>query len=81
MNTPCAAPTKLPHSPCVNICTAGPDGVCSGCGRTLQEISDWLRMDDARRRAVWQRLLAQGWQPVRGISGRARATKQPGRNT
>jgi predicted Fe-S protein YdhL (DUF1289 family) len=31
-------------------------GWCEGCLRTLDEIADWSRMDDAARRQVWLRL-------------------------
>ena len=58
-------PENLPTSPCVGICSAGFDDTCRGCGRTLQEISEWLFMSDAQRRAVWRRVLAQGWTPRR----------------
>jgi len=32
-------------------------GLCEGCLRTLAEIADWSRMDDAARRRVWGLLL------------------------
>lgn len=60
---PPALPEGLPQSPCVGICSACFDDVCRGCGRTLQEISNWLFMSDGERRQVWQRVLAQGWKP------------------
>ena len=41
-----------PHSPCINICSIGPHGWCSGCYRTLEEIADWIRLDGAARRVV-----------------------------
>ncbi len=44
-------------SPCINVCTVDPaTGLCRGCARTLQEISDWPRLDDAGMRAVWARI-------------------------
>ncbi len=50
-------------SPCISVCRmdAG-SGWCEGCWRTLAEIADWSRMDDARKRAVWEQLprRAQG---------------------
>jgi predicted Fe-S protein YdhL (DUF1289 family) len=31
------------YTPCVSICTHDPvTGLCRGCGRTLQEIEDWM---------------------------------------
>jgi predicted Fe-S protein YdhL (DUF1289 family) len=45
------------ESPCVKICTYdGASGLCSGCGRTLQEIGSWFSMTDAQRRAVMEQL-------------------------
>jgi hypothetical protein len=40
-------------SPCVRLCAIDhASGLCAGCGRTLQEIGNWLRYDDAKRRAI-----------------------------
>jgi hypothetical protein len=50
-----------PHvpSPCVSICTMHPlTPLCEGCFRTLSEIGEWSRVDDARKRQVWQ-LIAE----------------------
>ncbi len=45
-------------SPCVSVCRMDPGtGLCEGCLRTLAEIADWSRMDDAARRRVWGLLL------------------------
>jgi predicted Fe-S protein YdhL (DUF1289 family) len=42
------------QSPCVKICLYDPKRqLCSGCGRTLQEIGDWTALsDDAQRRIM-----------------------------
>ncbi len=46
-------------SPCVSICTMNPvSQLCEGCLRSLSEIGEWSRDDDARKRQVWQ-LIAQ----------------------
>ncbi|MBJ9976085.1 DUF1289 domain-containing protein [Pseudomonas sp. S75] len=42
-------------SPCVNICALDEQDICTGCQRTVQEITQWTRMDDDQRRAVIQR--------------------------
>ncbi len=40
-------------SPCVRLCTLDPDsGFCVGCGRTLNEIGNWMRYSDDERRAI-----------------------------
>ena len=38
-------------SPCVGVCRLEAF-VCVGCGRTLDEIAKWARMDDEERAAV-----------------------------
>jgi predicted Fe-S protein YdhL (DUF1289 family) len=38
-------------SPCRNIC-AVKGGVCTGCGRTLDEIAAWPTAPDDERRAI-----------------------------
>ncbi|HEY0265641.1 MAG TPA: DUF1289 domain-containing protein [Rhizomicrobium sp.] len=44
-------------SPCVKICTYDPEqGLCSGCGRTLEEIGAWSDLTDDQRRAVMAEL-------------------------
>ncbi len=39
-------------SPCVQICRLDAHEVCTGCGRTLDEIARWSRMSDDERRVV-----------------------------
>lgn len=40
------------ESPCVNVCRLDAKRVCTGCGRTIDEIAQWRAMSDAERRAV-----------------------------
>ena len=43
----------LIETPCVKICVLEPEsGFCIGCGRSRDEISDWLVMTADQRRAV-----------------------------
>lgn len=42
-------------TPCINICRLGPNGVCVGCKRTLEEISNWVKMTDQERDHVMKR--------------------------
>ena len=45
------------ESPCVNICLMDPEtGLCSGCGRTLEEIGSWYRLGDVERRRIMAEL-------------------------
>ena len=40
-------------SPCVNVCHMSPRlGVCTGCCRTLVEISRWSELGEAERARV-----------------------------
>jgi predicted Fe-S protein YdhL (DUF1289 family) len=52
MDTPIEVP-----SPCVAICRIDPaSGLCEGCARSLDEISDWLILEPLERLAVWDRV-------------------------
>ena len=42
-------------SPCVKICRLQ-DGVCIGCGRTQDEIREWVIMTDNQREEIMERL-------------------------
>ncbi|AZE74795.1 hypothetical protein C4K00_4596 [Pseudomonas synxantha] len=39
-------------SPCVSICALDEDDICTGCQRSVDEITRWSRMDNAERRVV-----------------------------
>ena len=45
-------------SPCVKVCRVA-DGVCVGCGRTLDEIRRWRTMTDDERAAVVARVTEE----------------------
>ncbi|NUT82464.1 DUF1289 domain-containing protein [Pseudomonas brassicacearum] len=47
-----SAPERPVPSPCVNICALDDDDVCTGCQRTVAEITRWSRMDNDERRSV-----------------------------
>jgi ABC-type hemin transport system substrate-binding protein/predicted Fe-S protein YdhL (DUF1289 family) len=48
-----APPETSPESPCIEICELSEDGsVCTGCGRTPDEIAAWPTLDDAGKRRV-----------------------------
>ncbi|KVL03831.1 DUF1289 domain-containing protein [Burkholderia cepacia] len=50
----------LPDSPCVGVCSTLFDDVCKGCGRTADEVSHWVFMNDEERRAIWERIRREG---------------------
>lgn len=31
-------------SPCIGVCTVGDNGLCMGCFRSMEEITNWLRL-------------------------------------
>jgi uncharacterized protein len=39
-------------SPCVDICRLDARGLCVGCRRTIEEITEWSRASEARRREI-----------------------------
>lgn len=44
-------------SPCVDVCRLhAATGWCEGCGRSIDEIAAWGRLDDESRRQVWAQL-------------------------
>jgi len=45
-----------PTSHCMNICVLDANRVCTGCGRTLDEIARWGRMSSGEQWAVIARL-------------------------
>jgi uncharacterized protein len=45
------------ESPCVKICALDSlTGLCSGCGRSLDEIGAWLNLSDTERRRIMAEL-------------------------
>ncbi|QZI69680.1 DUF1289 domain-containing protein [Pseudomonas protegens] len=46
------APERPVASPCVSICALDEQDICTGCQRTVDEITRWSRMDNTERRAV-----------------------------
>jgi uncharacterized protein len=43
-------------SPCVDICRLDAQGLCVGCRRTIEEITEWSRASEARRREILSEL-------------------------
>jgi predicted Fe-S protein YdhL (DUF1289 family) len=40
------------QSPCIAVCRLNGVQVCIGCGRTGNEIAEWLAASDTRRAAI-----------------------------
>jgi predicted Fe-S protein YdhL (DUF1289 family) len=47
-------------SPCIGVCTTLYDEICQGCGRTLNEVSNWVFLSDEEKTSVWKRIRADG---------------------
>ena len=44
-------------TPCISVCRMNEvTGLCEGCYRTLDEITQWSSADDQAKRAVWTRI-------------------------
>ncbi|MEM1274109.1 MAG: DUF1289 domain-containing protein [Pseudomonadota bacterium] len=64
-------------SPCVNICVVHPQArLCTGCFRTIEEISSWSRMSDADRAAVLEALPDRAGAFKKRRGGRAARLKR-----
>ena len=52
--------TMTIESPCILVCSIDmKTGYCFGCGRTRDEIGDWMTMSGTERRAVMDILPAR----------------------
>jgi uncharacterized protein len=48
------------ESPCIKLCVLDPvSGLCTGCGRTLDEIAQWASLTQSERRRVVDALPAR----------------------
>ncbi|WP_354445621.1 DUF3717 domain-containing protein [Ottowia thiooxydans] len=48
-------------TPCIAICsTSQGDPICKGCGRTEQEVQEWLGFSPYEKRVVWRRITKAG---------------------
>jgi len=44
-------------TPCINVCVIDPGTrLCSGCGRSIEEIAAWAAMTDAQRKLIMREL-------------------------
>ena len=60
------------ESPCVKICVIHPEArLCTGCLRSIDEITRWSKMAPEDRRAIMDALPARAGQLARRRGGRA----------
>ncbi len=53
-------PPRPVRTPCIQVCTVdGASGLCLGCLRSLPEIAQWSRLDEATREAILAELPAR----------------------
>lgn len=76
MNTPLWKRDEI-ESPCVQICVVHPETrICTGCYRTIDEITDWSRMTPEARRIIMDDLPARADQLNVRRGGRAARLKR-----
>ena len=76
MNTPLWKRDEI-ESPCVQICAVHPETrICTGCYRTIDEITDWSRMTSEARRTIMDDLPARADQLKVRRGGRAARLKR-----
>lgn len=64
-------------SPCINICVIHPEArLCTGCYRSIDEISQWSKMDADDRAVVMAELPARATLVVKRRGGRAARIKR-----
>lgn len=58
--------TLLPvPSPCVAVCKMDVSGtLCTGCLRTIPEITAWSRLDDPAKLAIWTLIEGRAQAPA-----------------
>lgn len=54
-----AAHAEPVQSPCIGVCTVGPENLCIGCLRSVEEIGGWLTYSEAERRGILAELPAR----------------------
>ncbi|MGR3549066.1 DUF1289 domain-containing protein [Pseudooceanicola sp.] len=66
-----------PESPCINICVIHPDArLCTGCLRSIDEITAWGQMTSDERRAVMEALPKRKPQIQKRRGGRSARLKR-----
>ena len=66
------------ESPCIKICVIHPEArLCTGCYRTIDEITRWSKMTPEDRRAVMDALPDRAGSLTQRRGGRAARLKRP----
>ena len=48
-----------PASPCISVCLLDDQGICVGCYRSAQEITDWFMADAMEKWEIFARCNAR----------------------
>lgn len=65
------------ESPCVRICVIHPEArLCTGCLRTVDEITRWSNMPPAERRAIMAELPDRTHHVIKRRGGRSARLKR-----
>jgi hypothetical protein len=52
-------------SPCISICQMDANQrLCTGCYRTIDEITSWGTASDASKRAIWRQIKLRLFAPI-----------------
>ena len=66
------------ESPCVRVCVVHPTArLCTGCLRSIDEITHWSKMTPEARRTVMAELPGRAGQLTKRRGGRAARLKSP----
>ncbi|WP_293447131.1 DUF1289 domain-containing protein [Planktotalea sp.] len=64
-------------SPCIQICIVHPETrLCTGCNRSIDEISQWSKMTSETRRSIMEELQSRQSAPTGRRGGRAARLKR-----
>lgn len=67
------------QSPCIRICVIHPEArLCTGCLRSIDEITQWSKMTPDQRRAIMAELPGRTGQVMQRRGGRAARLKRQG---
>ena len=76
MNTPVWTRNEI-ESPCIQVCVVHPvERICTGCYRTIDEISQWSRMTAEQRSEVMAELPNRAPKLTHRRGGRAARLKR-----
>lgn len=65
------------ESPCIKLCVIHPETrLCTGCHRSIDEITAWSKMDPTERRRIMDELPARAPQLKKRRGGRAARLKR-----